>query len=355
MAGELILLTGATGFLGYVTLLKALQAGYRVRCAVRSPSGIDKVLAAESIKALSPTKDQLSWEIVPDITIPGAYDKAVQDVDYIIHCASPIPGFSGSDDRQGSNEDIYVKPAVNGVLGMFDSAARVGSSVKRIVVTSSVVAIFPTEYFGGQIPADAKTRTPEDRLPNMDVSVGAPGMAGPYETHMAYIASKIAALNAADAWMKENKTSFDHMYIMPGWINGKDELTTKAGDLFKGSNSNVLRLVTGVKTEGSINANFVSVDSCALAHVVALKPEVAGGQSFILGELEDVDSAVAIGKKYFPEAFKEGIFSEDGHQPLIRIPQDASSTEKVLGLKIESFEDHVKGLLGQYVALKRQE
>ncbi|KAJ5467714.1 hypothetical protein N7475_005466 [Penicillium sp. IBT 31633x] len=34
---KLVLLTGATGFIGFQTLIDALKAGFRVRCAVRSP------------------------------------------------------------------------------------------------------------------------------------------------------------------------------------------------------------------------------------------------------------------------------------------------------------------------------
>ncbi len=148
--GDLVLLTGATGFLGFQVLVDALKAGYHVRVAVRSEAKLSKVLNSPSIEALHPTPEQLSHVVVPDMAKPGAYDEAVKGVKYIIHCASPIPTFGGANPPAPETYDAYfVKPAIAGDEGMLHSAAK-SPSVKRVVLTSSVVAITPFEYYMGK-------------------------------------------------------------------------------------------------------------------------------------------------------------------------------------------------------------
>lgn len=343
MAGELVLITGATGFIGYQVLVSTLKAGYRVRCAVRSLSGVKNVVSAPSIKELSPTDGQLFWVVVPDISAPHAYDEAVKGVDYILHVASPVPNLRG-DGPQGDDEEIYIKPAVNGVIGMFESAAsHATSTLKRIVVTSSIVAVIPPIHFAKQPPASTPAYDGETRTPNISApySLGF----GPYQ------ASKIAALNAADAWIKEHSTSFDVVNIMPAWVFGRDELSTTTKDLMGRAGALVIKILTGVKTEHPVNEAVVSVEDVAAAHILALNPSVAGNQSFVLGRLEKLDDAVAFAKKAFPEAFESGIFKEGGFQTTVSIPMDDSETEKQLGLRQTSYEDIVKAVAGQFLEL----
>ena len=55
-------------------------------------------------------------------------------MDYILHVASPFPAKAVSD------ENILIKPAVDGTLNVLKAASKSGS-VKRVVLTSSVAAI----------------------------------------------------------------------------------------------------------------------------------------------------------------------------------------------------------------------
>lgn len=72
--------------------------------------------------------------VVPNIEAPGAYDEAVKDVDGIVHAASPVI-FSWDDPSQ------VIDPAVKGAIGILTSAHKYGKNVKRVVLTSSKVAI----------------------------------------------------------------------------------------------------------------------------------------------------------------------------------------------------------------------
>jgi nucleoside-diphosphate-sugar epimerase len=214
-ANELIVLTGATGFIGFKILAVALKAGYKVRCVVRSPSKIDKILSTPSIKSLSPSSEQLSWTTVSDMTLPGAFDKVVKDASYVIHAASPIPSFGGEAATAEAYEKYFVQAARNGTVGILYSIHKAGT-IKRVVITSSLVANIPFSYLNGQGDKaifDADSRTP--------------GAAGPYSFEFeVYSASKAAALNESEAWIEKHKPNFDLISILPGWVFGIDELTT---------------------------------------------------------------------------------------------------------------------------------
>lgn len=60
---------------------------------------------------------------------------AVEGITHVIHVASPFP------DRIPSNPDDLIRPAVDGTLSVLKAASEAGS-VKRIVLTSSIAAVF---------------------------------------------------------------------------------------------------------------------------------------------------------------------------------------------------------------------
>lgn len=201
MANDLVLITGATGHLGFKVLRTALEAGYHVRAAVRSDQKITLLKSNEILKA-TPSFSNLSFIVVPDFLAPNAFDKAVENVKYIIHVASPIVT------KLPENNDYdahFVQPAVQGTLSIFESA-RKARKVERIVVTSSAVAILPltamTQSDG--LSYNASNRLPEIPPPFPNIRV-------------AYVASKIAALNRAEAWITKEKPSFDVIHIHPSF------------------------------------------------------------------------------------------------------------------------------------------
>ncbi len=87
MSKELVLVTGATGHLGFRTLVFTLQHGFKARVALRKLEQAEKLKATASLK---PYLNDIEFVHVPDITADGAYDEAIKGVDYVIHVASPI-------------------------------------------------------------------------------------------------------------------------------------------------------------------------------------------------------------------------------------------------------------------------
>jgi nucleoside-diphosphate-sugar epimerase len=346
-ANDLVVLTGATGFLGFKILTFALKAGYRVRLVVRSPSKIDKILSAPSIKALNPNSEQLSWAVVPDMTVPGAYDEAVQGAKYVIHAASPIPSFGTEAPTPEAYEAHFVQAARKGTVGILESIAKAGT-VKRIVITSSVVANIPFKYFLGQ--GDDNVFNAESRIPLAS---------GPYTFEFeAYSASKTAALNESEAWIKNHKPNFDLISIVPGWIFGRDELSTTVEDFKSGStNSVLLGLLQGSQSDIPNTGNAVLVDDVADLHVRALDPKIKGNQAFIATS-DGVDgmiweAGIDTIKKYYPRAMADGHLKTTGKLPTIELRIDAKKTEDTFGIKFNSYEQQVKSLVNQYLEVSQ--
>lgn len=62
--------------------------GYKVRCILRRKDAIETISSGPSIQQFA---DKLEYEIVPDNTVPGAYDKALSGAKYVVHIAGVWP------------------------------------------------------------------------------------------------------------------------------------------------------------------------------------------------------------------------------------------------------------------------
>lgn len=277
MAGELVLLTGATGFVGFATLRSALKHGYKIRAAVRSEKKAETVRSNPTLKDIS--EDQLSFVVIPDFLADGAFDKAIKDVSYVLHIASPIPR-----PELTGNEDLtaeFVTPAIQATAGVFKSAQKAGT-VKRIVITSSAAAIVPVTAFAGS----DEVWTPEHR---------ADPVPEPYfnNVQVAYGTSKTLALKYAEDFIASEKPSFDAIHIHPVIVLGRDELALTAKDVDSGSNSYGIGAPLGRSAPEGFPVVVTHVEDVALAHVRALDPKVAGNQSFLLSSSGDEGYSVS--------------------------------------------------------------
>ncbi|KAK8023920.1 reductase [Apiospora rasikravindrae] len=367
MAGELVLLTGGTGFLGYTILIDLLQHGYNVRVAARSHEKIAKVWAAPSMVALDPPATQLMFVIVSDMTAPGAYDEAMQNVDFIIHAAAPLPvdlastnGKSGLQQGQ-SLEDAFVTACVQGNLGILQSARDKGNTVRRIVMTSSTVAIAPADFFADAAAAAQREGGKEViRGPDTRVSVPEP----PYKSQLhAYCAAKTASLEAAETYVKKHAPRFDLISIMPSLVFGRDELTT-------GTDSTrmlMYRLLPQTASNGTGDGDFASspdqseiaavgnavlCTDVARAHVRALDPDVKGNQSFVLNTDARWEDTVHIAKTHFPGSFESNLFRPGGPKwSTVPLKWDTAKVRDVLGMELATYDAMVKEVVGEYLEM----
>ncbi|KAK5048954.1 hypothetical protein LTR84_005375 [Exophiala bonariae] len=337
---KVVLITGANGHIGFRVLVFALQEGYKVRAAVRNQEKASRISAAQSIRALEPGED-LTFCFVPDLLLTGAYDDAVKDVDYIIHIASPI--------ESGITPDQYethlIQPAVGGTLGIL-TAAQKSPTVRRIVITSSIVALIP--WYDLYEAETGKVFNEQSRIDDLS---------GPYKSESeAYAASKARALNATTRFLEEEKPHFDVVHVCPSWVLGKDELVTESKYITVGTNGSVLRQVLGVKQESATPSTSVHLDDVATAHVKALEPSVPSSYCLVAqsGGVQGTtwSDAIEIVQRRFPQAVAAGVLPNNGFASTKRTKIDASETARLLGIDFKSYEEQVVGVVRHYLELK---
>ena len=352
MAADTILITGATGHLGFKVLVLALEAGYNVRAAIRNESGITKVLNSPSIQSLDPGSN-LSFAIVPDLLSDGAYDEAVKDVQYIIHCASPIPSGITED-----FEEKLITPAVRGTIGIFESAHHSSSlsQVRRIVITSSIVATIPPEAFTGGGSDDIYDG-------QLKVPIQPSGFSYPSEFH-AYMDSKVRALAATHTFVAENHPNFDIINILPSFIIGKNELATSLPTFLKGSNrvvfGQILSSAAGPPPASRpLAGTTIHLVDVAKAHILSLSPSIVGNRDFPMssGGVDGVRLADAIDivARKFPAEVADGRLPNKGKQETLRVRIDSSGTEEVFGMEFQGLEAQVVDLAEAYLELLKVE
>jgi nucleoside-diphosphate-sugar epimerase len=167
MSGELVLVTGGSGFIGAHCILQLLEAGYRVRTTVRSLKREPDVRAMLKAGGAEPGEG-LSF-VAALLTSDAGWPEAVAGCEFVLHVASPFPANVPKD------EDELIVPAREGALRVLRAAREAG--VRRVVLTSSFAAIgygakvvekpFTEESWtdpdGGDVGAYVKSKTLAER------------------------------------------------------------------------------------------------------------------------------------------------------------------------------------------------
>lgn len=127
-----VLVTGATGYVAGWLVKKLLDEGLTVHAAVRNPE--DK----KKLKALDDLAEQSAGTLKffkSDLLEQGSYAEAMQGCELVFHTASPFT-------LHVQNPQLeLIEPALKGTRNVLEQA-NLTPSVKRVVLTSSVAAIF---------------------------------------------------------------------------------------------------------------------------------------------------------------------------------------------------------------------
>ncbi|MEV6774452.1 NAD-dependent epimerase/dehydratase family protein [Nocardia sp. NPDC051030] len=235
---DLVLVTGASGYLAGHIISELVDHGYRVRGTVRSLDRAPKHLPAE-----------VDF-VAADLGSDAGWDKAVADCRYVIHAASPFPP------SEPKHEDELIRPAVDGTRRLLRAAAAAG--VARVVLTSSVAAIM----YGHR----GRTLTEDDwsELAACD----------------AYPKSKTLAERAAWDFVAEHP-ELELAVINPGMIIGPVQ---HAG---LGTSVGAIRTLLAGDFPAVPRLNFATVDvrDVATAHRLAMElPDAAGNRYITAGE-----------------------------------------------------------------------
>jgi len=137
-----VLLTGASGYIGKHITLQLLNQGYEVRASVRNLSKTSEVRDAVAPHVLdSSNLDSRLTFVELDLEKDAGWSDALKGIDVLMHTASPFPLASPRDENE------LIRPAVEGTLRALRAAKCAG--VKRVILTSSVAAIYGRELPAG--------------------------------------------------------------------------------------------------------------------------------------------------------------------------------------------------------------
>ena len=238
-----VLVTGGNGYIASWLVKYLLEDGVDVHATVRNPSDDAKVGHLKNIAESAPGTLTL---FAADLLDDGSFDEAMAGCELVFHTASPFV-ISGIKDPQ---RDL-VDPAVQGTRNALDSANRV-SSVKRVVLTSSVVSIYgdavDLKDAGGGVLTEDDWNTTSSLV------------------HQPYSFSKVEAERVA--WeMAGAQNRWDLVVINPGFVLGPS-LTTASNSA---SFATMKQFVDGTMRLGAppIELGIVDARDVALAHIKA--------------------------------------------------------------------------------------
>ena len=248
----LVVVTGASGLVAKYVIGEFLKRGYPVRGTVRTLDKADT--ARRAVTRLGCDPSRLSFAVA-DLERDAGWDEAVAGAGIVVHTASPFPI------AQPDNADDVIRPAREGTLRVLKAATR--AQVKRVVLTSSSVAIF----YGSGLP-------PEHIYSEDDFTDETRAGLTPY------IKSKTIAEKAAWQFVKETADAPELAVINPAFVQGPaldDDLST-SHELFR-------LMARGLYPAAPrIRFPVTDVRDVAAAHAeAALRPEAAG-KRYLIGE-----------------------------------------------------------------------
>ena len=254
METGLVLVTGATGYVGKWTVIEALRAGHSVRGTVRSEAKAAAVRQAVAGQLGADPGARLEFAIC-DLLDDKGWTEAMVGCSAVLHTAMVVRGDEPKD------PEPVIRTAVEGTARVLEAARKAG--IKRIVITESIATV---GYGHGQ--TSGKRVYNETHFTNIENM----------RWTWAYAIGKTRSERAAWAYAKEH--GLELTTIHPGWIIGPV--------LDEDASISVLG-VTGL-LDGTVpalpNMGFCIIDvrDVAEMHVVALaKPESIGERYLAAG------------------------------------------------------------------------
>ncbi|CAB4344219.1 MAG: NAD-dependent epimerase/dehydratase family protein [Actinobacteria bacterium] len=249
-----VLLTGASGYIGKHITLQLLNQGYEVRASVRKLSKSSEVRDAVLPYLLdSSNVDARLTFIELDLEKDAGWADALKGIDVLMHTASPFPLISPKD------ENDLIRPAVDGTLRALKSAKE--SGVKRIILTSSIAAIY-----GCDLPAGANAYD-ETMWTDVEHPVG----------RTAYTKSKTLAEQAAWNFIKNEAPEIALTTINPVLVLG-----APLDKNFGSSISLVERILLGKDPMlPDLKFSIVDVRDVAKMHVDSIKNNASKGERIL--------------------------------------------------------------------------
>jgi len=241
---DLVLVTGATGYVASFLIKILLEQDYKVRGTVRS---LANKSSYDFLYNLVPEKNSNLELVEADLSNKASWGPATKGTPYVFHVASPIP-------QEGSpkTEEFYIKPAIEGTMNVLEAALENG--VKKVVLTST----------GGTIALRKGTRPwREEDWQEENDSISLYGI------------GKIRAEKAAWDFYEKNRkiemTTLHPSFIFGPLVNNRSNSSSFVGHIMNGIWPGVFETVISV----------VDVRDTADMHLKAMFDEKSNGQRYI--------------------------------------------------------------------------
>ncbi|KAK4278700.1 hypothetical protein QN277_016512 [Acacia crassicarpa] len=297
--GKLVCVTGASGYIASWLVKFLLLRGYTVKATVRDPSDPIKT---NHLLQLDGAKERLHLTKA-NLLEEGSFDSVVEGCEGVFHTASPY-----SIDPKDPQVEL-IDPAVKGTLNVLKSCAK-SPSVKRVVFTSSIVAVIINE----------KPRTPE-------VVVDETWFSDPKlcrDLKEWYVLSKTMAEDATWKFVKEH--NIDLVCINPGLVIGPLLQPT-----LNDSASFIFDLINGAQTFRNFTYGMINVKDVANAHVQAFEIGSASGRYVLVESVAHLSDVVEILRELYPTLqLPEKCADDKPYMPRFQV-----SKEKAKSLGIE--------------------
>lgn len=238
-----VMVTGATGFIASWLVHDLLAQGFHVRATVRNMNKKEKYQHLLEIADKQPGVLEI---VEADLLKPDSFTLGMQHCEIVFHTASPFL-VSGIKDAQKQ----LVDPALEGTRNVLQSVNQT-ASVKRVVLTSSVVSLFTD---GAELKEAGKEAFTEEMW-NETASL----------TYQPYAYSKTLA--EREAWkMAEAQDRWKLVVINPAFVLGPS-LTPRTDST---SISFILNILKGQLRAGAPGLYFgvVDVRDVSQAHIQA--------------------------------------------------------------------------------------
>jgi nucleoside-diphosphate-sugar epimerase len=259
-----VVVTGANGFVASWLVKKLLEEGITVHAAVRNPENEKKVGHLKKVAESSPGNIKF---FKTDLLAKGSYKEAMQGCELVFHTASPF-----INSVKDPIKDL-IEPAEKGTENVLETAKEV-DSVKRVVLTSSCVAVYGDNIDSKNIPGGILTEDNWNTTSTKD--------------HVPYSYSKTLA--EKKAWeIASTQNNWDLITINPSFVMGPplNPLATTSESF------NILKQVgDGTFSTGmpKIGMGIVDVRDVAEAHFLAGYTPDAQGRYITSGHNSDLFS-----------------------------------------------------------------
>lgn len=269
-----VLVTGGTGYLASWIVKQLLDQGFHVNTTVRNKANQQKY--HHLLDMASESQGQLSiYEA--DLLLDHSFQEAMNDCELVIHTASPfkISGIKNADKE-------LVQPALQGTRNVLFSAND-SKSVKRVVLTSSIVAMMGDAADIHELNKGKLTETDWNTTSSVN--------------HQPYPYSKTMA--EKEAWtIVKKQNRWDLVVINPGFILGPS-LSRRTDST---SIDLMIQLYSGKFKIGAPAGDHAMVDvrDVAKAHILAGFTPGASGRHLTAAHQKDFLAIAKIVKDMHP-------------------------------------------------------